>query len=362
MKKRNLYYIDIMRAVCCLAVFVEHFTASFKISALYRFRAFTGITPFTYFNDGRLAINMFCTISGFLMFYHSYDDYCQNIDNEKVTYSLIKRLIYMYLPCVFVCIFSYFIMRHGLFFNHLAYNKGADEYIIGVYNFTPTFRGLIDCIKGIFTGNTPLSPQLWTMKYEIWGGVACFFIILVSTNKNILRWGLYLFFLYVARYIVVDNYFECFFCGMIAAELCRKHRVCRNKVMGYIGVVISLTLASASYYMGGEFHFLIPIFSACFLWFGYGLWNEVSKVIFPLEMVRILGECSYGFYLVHFTVIVSFSAFLYTMLIDILSFNWTFVICFFLTFWFCALISYIIHNYFMDKLNKIIKKMYCHLN
>lgn len=362
MDKRNLYYIDIMRAVCCFAVFFEHFTASFKISLLNQFRALTGVTLFTFINDGRLAINMFCTISGFLVFYHSYDDYCRNIDNDKITYALIKRLIYMYLPCAIVCVLSYLMLNCGLMFNNLAYSRGADGYIVSVYNFVPTFQGLIDCLKGIITGNTPLSPQLWTMKYEIWGGMACFFIILISTNKNKLRWSLIFLSLLVAGHILADNYYVCFFCGMIAAELCKKHCVCKSKVLGYIGVFFSLTLASASYYVGGKFNYLIPVFCACFLWFGYGLWNKISKLIFPLEMVRIFGSCSYVFYLVHFSVIVSFSAFLYSKLIFKLRFYRTFVVNIFLTFLLCATLSYIIQKYLMDKLDRVIKRVYTNLN
>ena len=123
---RELYYLDVMRAIVCMGVFVEHITACFNMELLAWMRSLTGPHIFSFLTDGRLAINTFCVLSGFLIAYNNLDK--NGINYGKVQYAFLKRLIYLFVPSAIVCIMAYVFMKAGLVFNYLAYENGTDAF------------------------------------------------------------------------------------------------------------------------------------------------------------------------------------------------------------------------------------------
>ncbi len=349
--KRNLYYIEIIRAICCIAVFVEHFSACYAIGFLRRMRTVTGFTPFLYLNDGRLAINVFCTIGGFLIFYtsHSTD---KKLNKPKVRRTFIKRIIYLYFSCAIICIVSMLLLRSGAAYNHEAYLAGADKYADNIFSVEPSLSELLKCLGGIFIGKTLFAPQLWTMRYDFLAGSICLIILLLFGERRLLRYSTYLIYLIITVFIMKNSFAEASVLGMIAGEFCLFKPVSfRHKALPYIGVFIAATGSACSYTL--NFHTLVPVFDAMALYLLYCLFSEKMQNNRFLDFIVKFGGMSFSFYLCHFIIIVTLSARIYCLLAGRLPHPLAYTVNFILSFVVVGVISYLYDRFIVQRLKSI---------
>ncbi len=350
---RDLTYIEIMRVICCMGVFVEHFSASFAIERLKWLRAVTAFTPFLYLNDGRMAINMFCTIGGFLILRTSVGEK-GDVDVSRVRQALVKRILYLYISCAILCMLSVLIIKASLLYNHQAYLAGAGDYINNVFTAEPTFYNLLVCLKGIVWGKTLFAPQLWTIRYDILAGGACLVLIMIFREHRVARWCSYPVWFAVTVFIMHNSYALAFMCGMAACELTYlKPFPDKRKPVSFLLMLVCLTLSACAYTLGR--HALVPVFDSAFLYIAHTVFGNKragSKIIRALSS---LGGISFSFYLCHFIIIVTLSARLYCLFEPVMSRRSAFIINFVLTLLTVLVISYLYDRYIIKNVSRAIK-------
>lgn len=263
----------------------------------------------------------------------------------------------MCIPCISICIISCAISWLGGIYNEKAYVKGADEYIAGVYNVSPSLINLYDSIKALlFGGDIGFAPQLWTMKYDIVIGTVCLFMLLLGKKKGV-RWILYTIFILVCVGVYKDNYMEAFGCGMIAAEICKYNVSFKvKKRLLYLGILLSLSCSACAYSIG--IWWMIPLADGIFLIIAYSLWKDKCIDNWLAKMLIKFGNYSFEFYLIHFIFIVTVSAYLYCQLIDHFGNMWTYFIVFCETFLGTLVLAVLYHKYFVDILDRYIGLIY----
>lgn len=360
---RELGYIDIIRAIACLGVFIEHFSASFNMGFLVKTRQLTGNTIFSFLNDGRLAINMFLVISGFLIGYHSLKG--RDINYKKLQFRFYKRFFHLFIPCAVVCILTYVLMRYGGMYNKVAYEYGANEYIKGIYYIQPTLTSLVECLKNIFGGGvTSYAPQLWTMGYEIIGGSICFIILMATGEKALLRVTLYLVGIYYCIFVIKSNYYEALFCGMLVSELCvflernKLNMYLRSNILELFLMLICFQLSTYMYFTIRNVY-LVPVFSALGLGIGYFAFKDKVLTNKFARFIRYFGERTYGFYILHFLVIATFSSLFFIGFKKInISLYIGFPLNFLVTLLMVICLSELMHRYVILALGRIAEYLY----
>ncbi len=354
-EKRNLYYMDIIRAVCCFSVFTEHFTACFSMNLLKLLRAYTCYTPFLYLNDARMGINMFCTMGGFLIFYHSYDNEL-NINRKRVRNTLIKRFVFMFLACALICLLTFLLIRAGLMYSHRAFSLGAESYLDNLCSKEPTLTNLLICLRGIITGtNTLFAPHFWTMRYDILIGSVSLLLLFVSGNNKRLRWGLYAAAL-ILFFFFSGSFSQAFIFGMISAEL-SKATSGREYKKGLLaaGMIASAAASVLAYTFG--MHILVPVFDAVFLFLGYHAFGN-KKITAPiLKYINRFGTVTFSFYLCHLMVILTFSSAMYCLFINVLPRRVLFLINYPVSFALTLGITALYQKFFLNPLSGLIRKL-----
>lgn len=357
--RRTLQYIDIMRAICAFGVFFGHFLGCFYGGVLNYIRNISQYTPALLLNDGRVCINMFCTIGGAMIVYDCIDQERNIKSSDKVRFVFIKRFLYLFISSAIICIISFFIKKYNLLWNNCAYNHGANDFIITLFNEDTTFHNLYECLKRIVLGgNISFSPQLWTMKYDIVAGSICILAILIAGHKKTLRAVMYLLLIAWSFYLN-ESFVEAYAIGAITMEIVKKWKLQCKRVYMYLLLIISLFGVTTTYSMG--LRWLVPVFCGLFIYIGYYLYGEKEFFSPITRYIAKLGRISYCFYLTHFIVIVTLSSWLYSVF-----YRWhgwiLFIILFLITFIVVVLVSYIYQAIVLDKLSLLIKKSYVRIN
>ncbi len=355
-ERRNLHYIDVMRTFCCMGVLFEHYFACFGMFYLRTIRNYTQFTPLHYITDGRMGINMFCTMGGFLIFYHSFDDNLQ-LNRERARNTLIKRIFFMFLTCAVVAVISVLIIKAGFLYNHKAYALGAEQYLDKILYAEPTLENLLICIKGIIPGqNTLFGPHFWTMRFDIIVGSLCLLLLLAAGENKKLRWFLYGFmFLMIVLYARV-SFSEAFVYGMVSAEMCRstsdKHY---KRGLLITGMILTVTASVVSYTLGR--HILIPFFDAIFLFLGYHAFGDKKATGPVVKFLKNFGSITYSIYLCHFIILITFSSAIYCMFVNQLPRKVLFCANFALYLCVTLVISAILQKIFINPLSGAIRKI-----
>ena len=312
-KKNNLCYIDILKAVACLGVYNSHYIASFCNDILVgcMYNVFWK-TPIVYLIDGPINIIIFYVISGFLI---AYTNLSEDVNYENMQLKLIKRTMYMYLPCLLVCFVMFFIMQLKMVYVSEAFHWGGKEYLYNLFSFNPTIYSAVRSIKGVVTGVTPYAPQLWTMKYEFICGTTCFIIMFLSGKKKSVRWFLYAGIIFGSIYKLDENFFECFILGMIAWEICLQIKPVLSKikkyiwgVLGFICLWMGVILRNLKY---GKYIYPIAIMFVLIFW--YCAFHEQCVHKRLLAHLSKIGKYSFGIYIIHFMIIATYSSFVFVL-------------------------------------------------
>lgn len=110
--KKNLGYLDVIKGIACIIVFIEHFTASFCFEARSTYCQKVGMHLSRLFVSGTTIVKLFFVISGFLVVY-GYLSSSYKLD--IVAKSFYKKVLYLGVPCIVVIVLSWTLQRIGLF-------------------------------------------------------------------------------------------------------------------------------------------------------------------------------------------------------------------------------------------------------
>lgn len=358
----KLDYIDGLKVLACLTIFNFHFINAFYCGfyslnpADYHttfLEAFVGSTPLNIIMGGKFGVRIFMTISGFFVGYRFF----LTGDKKSLTSGVVKKYFRLVFPIITANIAIYALMKLELFKNAEASALAGTSVFFGNYNqFEPSLPAAVaEAVWGCFaTGANQYNGPLWFIYYEFFGTLLVAAILaLVGDNK--VRYIVY----GVAALLSLRSDFLPFILGAVVCDLTYQppewvERLSEKKWLMWLLLLVGLFLGSyppIGERLEGTIYQYIPakvmlyyIIGASFLLYAL-LHLKAPRKILGSRVLTWLNTYSYGFYLVHFFVMCTFSCGFYLALQERINYHLLAVMNYILSFALTVFLSYLIHRF-----------------
>lgn len=347
--EEKLFYLDGIRGLAAFAVVISHYIQVFYPAALngrpqqahFKWDIWYGHSPINLFYNGQFAVCLFFVLSGYVLSVKMFENELDSETFLKLLHSsALRRYIRLAVPAAVSVLLVYLAIITNAFYlqdiwgttwtdmkkNYYALDTNIYT-VIKAAIFDPFFR---------FKAH-PYNPVLWTMSYELLGSFLIFgFLALFGRVKK--RWIVYV----VLSFAFIHTYFVTFLWGMLLADLL-KHKWVKSTIMKVLVLLMGIYLGSAPYTsLVGTMYEPIELWTKNFdidprllartlgsamILFAL-LRSKVLQQVFGWKAFVYLGQISFSLYLIHFTFLNTFSAFLFSKVIHIFSYNLAYAITF----------------------------------
>ncbi|MCX7116936.1 MAG: acyltransferase [Legionellales bacterium] len=328
---RRIDYLDGLRGIACLVVFLSHFMGFYYPASLTgeiaqvhsSWDLFWIRTPFNFFFNGSFAIAVFFILSGFVLsapFFH--DD-----KRSEPLISIIKRLPRLGIPIIGSIVLAFVLIHaHGYYSNQASVITHSRWSAVALLTI-PHFKDLITApILTLFTPTFPdYNAPLWTMPIEFYGSLLTFLLLACFRYKE-WRWLLYLFCI-VGFY---QTYLPLFTLGVCLNDLQNHYPTLLPQLFSRITRPFFLLIV---FILGAYPFHLVPHSVYRYIHysdFDYSTWHMIAaflllgcliesprlQAFFTHRFVLFFGYISFSFYLFHYIVFLSLGSFVFVSLID----------------------------------------------
>ncbi|MBR0348170.1 MAG: acyltransferase [Clostridia bacterium] len=385
--KNKLHYLDGMRGLMAINVILCHFVCVYypqmyfesAANQSYGFLSLFATTPLSITVNGNIAVLYFMALTGFLVGMSTFTKKSQGISFfVKKTISRYTRL----LPVIFfTTLITYFMMVFDLQ-KHLAITDNlVNKYFLQCYcNFTPTIKSLLIniFIKPFLLGSDYVGP-FWTIHCEFLGYILVLFLAMTLRNnkyRRLLYIGVALLVIAMTSLPVFDMYYAVFIMGLLVADLKFNNQNQTMLSKYYSSLLNSKWCLIISYLVGIYFScctmFSTPLYSWWFsipfvpkpllrgvgislLIFAFTQTPKIQKFL-SCKPILLLGECSFETYAIHWPLMLSLEAFLFIAFRDVMSYNASALLSFFITLIVIYFVSFLMH-YSIKRCNETFKKL-----
>lgn len=353
--EKKLLYLDGIRGLAAFAVVISHYMQVFYPAALNgrpeqahsEWDIWYGHSPINLFFNGQFAVCLFFVLSGYVLSVKMFEKEIDGVTFQKLLHSsAIRRYIRLAVPAAVSVLLVYLAIIMKAF--HLQEiweitwtDMKKDYYALDTNVYTVIKAAIFDPFFRVKAH--PYNPVLWTMSYELLGSFFIFgFLALFGRVKK--RWMVYA----VLSIALIQTYFVAFLWGMLLADLL-KHKWIQSKVTTVLVLLMGIYLGSAPYtsLMGTMYEpvevwtkninewiqfnidprLLARTLGSAMILFAL-LRLKVLQRVFGSKTFAYLGKVSFSLYLIHFTLLNTFSAFLFSKLIHYYSYNLAYAITF----------------------------------
>ncbi|CAH0121459.1 MULTISPECIES: acyltransferase [unclassified Paenibacillus] len=353
--EKKLLYLDGIRGLAAFAVVISHYMQVFYPAALNgrpeqahsEWDIWYGHSPINLFFNGQFAVCLFFVLSGYVLSVKMFEKEIDGVTFQKLLHSsAIRRYIRLAVPAAVSVLLVYLAIIMKAF--HLQEiweitwtDMKKDYYALDTNVYTVIKAAIFDPFFRVKAH--PYNPVLWTMSYELLGSFFIFgFLALFGRVKK--RWMVYA----VLSIALIQTYFVAFLWGMLLADLL-KHKWIQSKVTTVLVLLMGIYLGSAPYtsLMGTMYEpvevwtkninewiqfnidprLLARTLGSAMILFAL-LRLKVLQRVFGWKTFAYLGKVSFSLYLIHFTLLNTFSAFLFSKLIHYYSYNLAYAITF----------------------------------
>ncbi|MGN7454086.1 acyltransferase family protein [Paenibacillus pasadenensis] len=351
----KLVYLDGLRGLAAFAVVISHYMQVFYPAALSgnpqqahsQWDVGYGQTPLNLFYNGQFAVCLFFVLSGYVL---SVRFFKRQLDPEAFLQSLqssaVRRYLRLAVPAAASVGLVYLgLMTHAFHLKDIWEATGTDMkkdyYALDQHLYTVIKAAVFDPFFRF--ESHPYNPVLWTMSYELLGSFLIFgFIALFGRAKR--RWIVYV----VLSLAFIQTYFVAFLWGMLLADLLRGRWIRRTRSTLLV-LAAGIYLGSAPYIpLKGTMYEPIAATTALFNgWIQLDLDSRLlartagaAMILFALQRLKLLqlllawrpfaylGKVSFSLYLVHFTVLTTFSAYMFSKAMAHFGYNIAYAITF----------------------------------
>lgn len=338
--------LDGLRGLAALIVIFGHYANAFypaitgPSDAVHsRFDVLISGTPAFLVFAASFSVSVFFVLSGFVLSV----SFFRSSSSRSLTQSAIKRYFRLMLPALVSILIAYGLLKIGAFRNlEVAHITGSTGWLARFWNFPADLgQALYEGLYGIFfTGANSYNTSLWTMQVELFGSFLLF-MILALFGRLTYRWVFYLAFIA----IFFDTAYPSFILGIMICDIyytqpAMFYRL-RNRVVIPL-FVLALWLGSWILIEGRP-----NIYNSINVWglspaqltaqahtIGAGLIVfTVMRLkwlvkLFESRPLQYLGSISFSMYLIHLSIIGSFSSYLFRHLLVDFNYNTSFMIMF----------------------------------
>ncbi|MEC0094399.1 acyltransferase family protein [Paenibacillus macquariensis] len=373
--ERKLFYLDGIRGLAAFAVVISHYIQVFYPAALngrpqqahFEWDIWYGHSPINLFYNGQFAVCLFFVLSGYVLSVKMFEKELDSETFQKLLHSsAIRRYIRLAVPVAVSVLLVYLAIITNAFYlqelwgttwtdmkkNYYALDTNVYT-VIKAAIFDPFFR---------FKAH-PYNPVLWTMSYELLGSFLIFgFLALFGRVKK--RWIVYV----VLSIAFIQTYFVAFLWGMLLADLL-KHKWVQSKITAVLVLLMGIYLGSAPYtpLMGTMYEPIEVLTKNINEWVQFNIDPRLlartlgsAMILFALLRLKVLqhvfgwkpfaylGQISFSLFLIYFTFLNTFSAFLFSKVIHHLSYNLAYAI----TFMVSMVPLFILSHYYMKYIDQ----------
>lgn len=283
MMNKRISYIDGLRGIACILVFVNHFLMAFFPASYLGGDTVSHVpngldtwyatAPVSVLTNGNFWVCVFFVLSAYVLSYKI----LQNADSENALSSIsngfLKRYFRLFLPVFCVCILILILSRLGLFFNNTAaaitgsgLMTGRYEYPLSLYElFSSSFARIW------FKADETFSNSFWMLSTLFIGGFLSSILSIMAGKRN--RRMLFLYGFFALIFMHLDSLYLSFVLGTVLA---------------YVSVRCPEWLQKI------EQSVLLKITSVFFLLFGLFLGGYPSGVEAPANLYHYLNHLPAG--------------------------------------------------------------------
>ncbi len=340
MEKKKLIYLDGIKGLGCVIVFLCHFVFAFYYG-MYHYQPESchlpgnldiviGKSPLNLFFNGNTAVRLFLILSGYTLCL----SFFRTRDEGKLLASAKRRYFRLAPPVLVVNVVIWLSMVLGLYQNGLAAElAGSTEWFAGFNSFEPSFFGMLqESLFGCFLfGVNDYNGVLWTLQMLFLGAYLDYILAYLVSH---LRWR-YLIYAVVAVLLLRSDFLGIFLgyvlCDFMHTDWKWREKLCASKVLNWLLLVVGLyfmSYPSAGFGYEGTVWGILPFVFVNYyhifgvLCFVFAVLNqEPVQRFFSMKGFQYLGRISYSLYLVHFLVIATFSAWFQLTFHEALGYN-----------------------------------------
>jgi peptidoglycan/LPS O-acetylase OafA/YrhL len=335
-KTSKILHFEGIRGICALLVFVVHFwpTTGIVIEELYLvpnvsfFNRFLNEFPRFLF-DGDLPVYIFWLMSGHVITIK----YFRSSGIERSNYlksAALGRAFRLFVPVFFSSLIAFVLLKVGGFYNQseLAHLPAQSQvWLHHWYDFDPSvFHFFKTTIIDVFLNeNCIYNPPLWTISIELFGSYLCYAVLSLFGNHQSSQ-RLYLV---ICSILVLGGtmsttnlYYLAFILGIMYSQLTVDPAYKLTRSFMILGsVYFPFLLVCISFLAPPLLEILQPDINENVFYFFRTVLRSIGLLLFltNLKAIRailswkpfvVLGKISFGFYLLHFIVLLSLGSYL----------------------------------------------------
>jgi peptidoglycan/LPS O-acetylase OafA/YrhL len=358
----KLDYLDGLKVLSCLMIFNFHFINFFYPGAYsllpeqfhtQSLEYLFGSTPLNILAGGKFGVRIFMTLSGFFVGYRFF----LTGDKKSLKTGVVKKYFRLILPIVVVNVLIVVLMSMGAYRNHQASVLAGSEVFVGNYNcFSPNiFAAIKEAVWGCFvTGENQYNGPLWFIYYEFFGTllIAAILSLLGESRARYIAYA-------VGILIFIRSDFLPFFLGTVVCDLTYQEPKWLEKLSSSKWLMTLLLLAGIflgsfppiGERMEGTIYQFFPL--KIILYYNVGASMVIYALLHLKGPTKILSvrpltwfnQFTYGFYLIHFAVLCTFSCGFYLVLQEKMNYHVLAVLNWILSFVVTTCLSWLMHRF-----------------
>ncbi|MFI3241727.1 MAG: hypothetical protein R3Y43_04090 [Alphaproteobacteria bacterium] len=330
----NYNYLTGLKGVCGIGVTIFHYLLAYAcfgyigyesgIAESEKYSYYFKYFPYSILSNASFFLYVFFAIIAFLPAQHFF----KNNDVEWIKKQAVVRY-FRFMPYILTCaIITWAMYRLGFFYNK---ELGSLLYINWNMGFYPDSISFLDALKNgfysaLFEGDATYNSVFWCMQIIFMGSYLSYALLLFwGGAKN--RWLIY-FVLFALSF----NFpvYTSFLAGVVAADIIN-NRTIKNKysfIFVFLGLIFGFfpeVLLPAE-----SFEKVFFGIGGLFVLLGFSL-SEKLKFMIDGRVFQICGKYSFSLVIMHFPVMMSFSAWLFMKCYEVMGYGISLVITFVLS-------------------------------
>lgn len=323
-KSKRIYWIDSLKGIACIKIFVHHFFVGFMPASYYGVGAMQhgndgwevllSQNPTSVLINGNFWVGVFCVLSGLVQGYKIFS--MESLD--RLPKDMVKRYFRLSLPVFFISLAVYLMMKGEMFYNVQANQIVQSPWLGTYYLEKKTLKDVFytSFISVWFVGDSTFSNAFWMLKEIFVGSYLTYILSMIGYKKRknvlVIYAGLGIIFL------ILQSYMLAFVAGVTIAYIMAN----TEKKIKYQPMIGGIEILAGCFF-GGYPTGVVPTNVYRFFNFqSYVIWHilgaflvilgiyhcKIVQKILSMKNCLVLGENSFAIYLVHIPILFSFSS------------------------------------------------------